>query len=281
VKSNPEEPTVGVSCGVCNVTCNKCLGPESSDCDPASCNDGYAWNTNRQPNLCQIPCPAGAYYDTVEKQCLPCLRNCVACETGLDCTTCKMFHKNFYTAKGGVFIHKCLNVFEGNNNMIDAGVPDRVNGEFHLRCDTLLDNCTRCRYYKEDGLLRCLECSKDSIADFFDKKRKDIWVFTKESGVPDTKIWMYDTETTSDLQVKPTEVAVKKISCKCRISEYYDPQTKLCQRCYNPHLAIFSLYWCRSCTNRKICTSCYSGGKLLEKFSTQKAGGPLALPGPG
>jgi hypothetical protein len=66
VKSDPDEPTVGVSCGVCNVGCNKCLGPESRDCDPASCNDGYDWNTKRQPNLCQTPCPAGAYYDAAE-----------------------------------------------------------------------------------------------------------------------------------------------------------------------------------------------------------------------
>jgi hypothetical protein len=192
-----------------------------------------------------------------------------------------MFHKNFYTAVDGVFTHECLSRYENNYDKIDAGVPDPANGEYHLRCDTLLDNCTRCRYYKEDGLLRCLECSKDSVPDLVDRKRKDIWVFTKESAIPDTNIWMYDTESTSDLQVKPTQVAVKKISCKCRISQWYDPQTQLCQRCYNPNLAISGLYWCRSCTNSEICTSCYSGGKLIEKFSKKTARGQLALPGPG
>ncbi|KAJ8285410.1 hypothetical protein GJAV_G00026500 [Gymnothorax javanicus] len=143
-------------CHLCSATCNKCTGPEVTNCISCGLTRYY------DEGICRLECPPGKY--PLDGQCYRCHHTCAECDDGgpNNCTSCD---KDKFGVDRYLFKQQCRDACPEAHYHSQEHTCE-LCGE-HCKVCTSSHTCITCTtsYYPEQGVCTHLDCGEGEVED--------------------------------------------------------------------------------------------------------------------
>ncbi|EWS76513.1 H-type lectin domain protein (macronuclear) [Tetrahymena thermophila SB210] len=238
------------NCYPCDVNCQNCKGPLTTDC--TACSQSYPYY-NTLTNTCISQEPSGficqqspSNYPSYQSNCYPCNdNNCLIC-TDVMPNSCIQCQSNTYLYNKSCSLTKPSPAFcDSNNNCQDCTI------QFCLNCDQGPQTCSLCppSFYIDPNSNQC----KCPYASYLDSTNNNYQCLS----CPVNCALCVNSTTCQQCASNSSPDPLYPGNCilNCQSGQFYDRQTQSCQQCAPTCLTCFGSY--------NNCLSCKTGAQTL------------------
>ncbi|EAR87309.2 zinc finger lsd1 subclass family protein (macronuclear) [Tetrahymena thermophila SB210] len=248
--SSSPQPSYQQNCYICDISCQNCKGPLTTDC--TACSQSYPYY-NTLTNTCIQQEPSGfacqqspSNYPSYQQNCYPCNdKNCLICTNTLP-NSCIQCSSNTYLYNNSCTLTKPSPAFCDNNNNCQA-----CTIQFCLNCEQGPQTCSLCppSFYIDLNSNQC----RCPYATYLDSSNNNFQCLS----CPANCAICVNSTTCQQCASNSSPDPLYPGNCilNCQSGQFYDRQTQSCQKCVPTCLTCFE--------SNNNCLSCKTGAQTI------------------